>query len=89
MYTKRSLDEKFNDLEEFIDNIKRGGEVEFIYDGTGYSVTQPEGMISFIKMGDLESERVFKNVQELLEYTIGTEKVKDIIVGADIKFRCF
>jgi hypothetical protein len=80
---------KFNNLDEFIDNLSRGGEIEFIYKNKKYSITHPEGKLCFIEQNNIISERIFYNIQELLKYTIEDEKIENIVTEIQPSFRCF
>jgi len=37
----KGFTDKFNSLEEFIDNLNRGGEIEFSFGEKKYSITHP------------------------------------------------
>ena len=39
------IEKPFETLDELYDNIRRGGEIEFIYDDKNYSITHAEGEI--------------------------------------------
>lgn len=79
----------FKSLEEFIDNMQRGGEIEFFYKNQKYSITRPQGKICFIKIGDEFSEKFFDNIDSFLEYKIDETKIKDIATVIEPYFRCF
>jgi hypothetical protein len=79
----------FSSLEEFVDNIKRGGEIEFEFNSKKHSITQPEGELNYIEFGKEESLSVFNNINELLEFKIDGEKIKDIVTRIRPFFRSF
>jgi hypothetical protein len=81
--------DKFESLEEFIDNLNRGGEIEFFFNEKKYSISQPEGNPTFIEQGNENSLRDFNNVNELLEYKIDNQKISDIVTLIQPFFRCF
>jgi hypothetical protein len=81
--------EKFDSLDEFIDNLSRGGEIEFIYKDKKYSITHPDGKLSFIEQYNEESLRYFNSIQELLDFSIEGDKIKDIVTIIQPFFRCF
>lgn len=91
MAAKKGLREKFDDLEEFVSNLKRGGEIEFEYEGDHYSITQPEGKIYFIKMGDgkPDLEHIVENIDELLECNVNNIVLKEAVGKLTVLFRCF
>jgi hypothetical protein len=82
-------DDCFESLHEFVDNITRGGEIEFEYKGKKYSITQPEGKLNYIEMGNEMSLTEFKDVFELLDFRISGEAIKDIILEIHPFFRTF
>lgn len=81
--------DRFESINEFYDNIERGGEVEFSYKERDFSITHSGDGIHFIEANNYESERIFKNAKELGEFEVLGEKIKDLIIIADIRFRCF
>jgi hypothetical protein len=81
--------DKFESLEEFIDNLNRGGEIEFLFNEKKYSISHPEGNLTFIEQGNENSLRDFNNVNELLEYKIDNQKISDIVTLIQPFFRCF
>lgn len=86
---KKGNRDKFDSIEEFVDNLERGGEVEFIYNKKNYSITRPNGLICFMEVGNEASEVIFNKVNELLEYKIENQKIRDIITCIEPYFRCF
>jgi hypothetical protein len=89
MYRIRKIDEKFDSLDEFIDNIERGGEIEFAYNNKNYSITHSGGKLCFVEQYNAQSAVDFNIIQELLEYTIDGKKIKDIVTIIQPFFRCF
>lgn len=81
--------DRFESLEEFVDNISRGGEIEFTYRGFKYSITHSKGKICFIQIGNGSSRIVFDSINELLNYVIEGDKIKDIVRIINPYFRCF
>ena len=88
-YRIKSNNEKFDNLAEFIDNLERGGEIEFTYNCKNYSIAHPDGKLCFIEQYNDQSMMDFNNIQELLEYTIDDKKIKDIVTIIQPFFRCF
>ena len=89
MYRIKGDTDKFDSLDEFIDNINRGGEIEFIFNEKEYSISHSKSSISFIEQGKKDSLRNFKNVNELLEYKVDNQKISDIVTLIQPLFRCF
>ena len=82
-------DDMFENVEEFVDNLKRGGEIEFKFEKGNYSITHVKGKLCFIEIGDESSIRYFENVKELLEFKINERKIEDIVEEIQPTFRCF
>lgn len=80
---------KFKTLEEFYDNISRGGEIEFIYNEKNYSITHPEGEIHVMEAYNNSSIVIYKRPQDVGEYLIEGKKIKEILNDMIITFRCF
>ena len=89
MYDIKDNNEKFVSLDEFIDNLSHGGEVEFIYRDKKYSITHPDGKICFTEQYNDESQKDFNSIQELLDFSIEGNKIKDIVTIIQPFFRCF
>jgi len=81
--------DKFDSLEEFVDNLNRGGEIEFSFNGKKYSITHPEGMISFIEQGNECSLIDFSDVNQLLKHKIDGQDICSIVTEIQPFFRCF
>jgi hypothetical protein len=79
----------FESLHEFADNITRGGEIEFEYKGKKHSITQPEGKLNYMEMGNEMSLVEFKDNSELLDFKISGEAIKDIVLEIHPFFRAF
>lgn len=84
------MEKRFMNLDEFLDNISRGGEIEFIYKGRAYFVGLTEcGEYIVYEQGDSLSEHYYSTPADVCCYRIGDEKLGDVIIKADITFRCF
>lgn len=84
------MEKPFTSLDEFLDNISRGGEVEFVYKGRAYFVGLTGiGEYTVYEQWNYPSERCYSTPEEICLYRIGDENLGDIITKADITFRCF
>jgi len=81
--------DRFDNLEEFIDNITRGGEVEFFFNNKKYSITQPKGRIAFFEQENEQSIIFFNDVNELITFKIDGEEIQNIVTIIQPFFRCF
>lgn len=89
MFRCKDNNDMFDSLEEFMDNLERGGEVEFTYNHANYSITHASGMIIFIKIGDSDSIREFEGVNKLLEHKVDGVPMRGIVKDIKPYFRTF
>lgn len=82
-------DNNFYDERDLIDCLKRGCEVEFLYNKKKYSITHPAKGISIIEFYNENSEQIYPNAEEALEYRIGDKSLKDIISDMKVIDRSF
>lgn len=88
MESKDNIDQ-FKSMEEFVDNIQRGGEVEFYYKQNRYSLTRQNRRIYLTQIGSGEDDIEFDDVEQLLSYEIDNYKFYDIVTKIEPYFRCF
>jgi len=80
---------RFDSIEELVDNISRGGEIEFEYQGENYSITQPKGEINIMKFYDYSTLKTYQCPWDVVDYEIENSKIEMIIKDIVVKFRCF
>ena len=85
----KNNNDNFESVEEFIDFLNRGGEVEFRFNHRIYSITHGNKNFYFIEQYNLLSEQVFSSIDELLDYKIENHKMYDIITVIEPFFRTF
>lgn len=88
MHIKNNND-NFESVEEFIDFLNRGGEVEFRFNNRIYSITHGNKNLYFIEQYNALSEQMFSSIDELLDYKIENHKMYDIITVIEPFFRTF
>ena len=90
MYKFKNRDEPFESVEEFIDNLDRGGEIEFTYKGKKkYAITHHCGKLVFNEAYNEASQEFFDSVEEVLFHKIDSERIGDIVTSIQPFFRCF
>ncbi len=82
-------DNNFYDEYDLIECLNRGCEVEFLYKGKKYSITQVTDGISVIEFYNLDSEKTYPTAEKALEYEIDGKYLKDIIPDMKIITRSF
>lgn len=88
-YEYKGHHSKFGSTVEFISYLARGGELEFIFKSKKYSITHPENRLCCTQIGVDSSTVFFDSLNELLEYKIDNNKVKDIVTKIEPYFRRF
>lgn len=87
------MEDKFDSIQELYENIRRGGEVEFTYDGKEYSITHSEinseEKIYVMEQNNYDSLIIFYSADEIGKYCIGTKRLEDIVTKVQVTFRCF
>lgn len=86
---KDDTNNKFNSINEFIDNLSRGGEIEFLFNNKKYSITHIHEKICVSEQYNDSSEKFYDNPTDAVEYVIDGYKLKDIITKIEPFFRCF
>lgn len=82
-------DNNFFDDRDLIEHLSRGCEVEFLYHNKKYSITHIDEGISVIEYNNAESEKIYSNGRQVLEYEIENKKIKDIISDMKVIDRSF
>ena len=80
----------FDIVDEFVDNISRGGEVEFEYNGKLYfaGMIGKNKWIAYEYHND-ESSKEYASAKEVCSYPIEDKTIGEVINKAKITFRCF
>jgi hypothetical protein len=87
MHPVKNDNSLFDSLEEFVDTINRGGEIEFEYENRKHSITQPDGKLNYIEFNNESSLAEFGNISELLDYKISGRKIREIVTEIKPFFR--
>lgn len=88
-YVKSNTPEenRFETISEFKWCVECGGEIEFEWKGTLYTITHPEGMINISEAWKPETEKWCATADEALEYRIDGVRLRDIITQVEVKAR--
>ena len=82
-------DNNFNNAHDLVDCLKRGCEVEFLYNNKKYSITHVDEGISVMEFYNEDSEETYSDAKKVLEYEIDGKLLKDIIPEMKIIDRSF
>ena len=78
---------RFTNISDFKWCIRCGGEVEFIWNGITYSITHYNGMIAISHSRRQETEMQRKTADEILEYMVGEDRLRDVITQVAVLYR--
>lgn len=65
-----NFDNNFYDAYDLVECLKRGCEVEFLYNDKKYSITHNDGNISIMEFYNEDSEKTYSDAEQSLEYKI-------------------
>lgn len=78
---------RFVSISDFKNCMKRHGEVEFSWDGIVYSISHYDGKISISHSRCPETEMRRETADEILEYLVGGNRLRDIIKEVTVIYR--
>lgn len=82
---ENSLEEnRFKTISDFEDCMVRGGEVEFEFNERVFGITHDYDKIAIYEAYKQETEKLCKNVDEVLEYIIDDIRLRDIITEVKV-----
>jgi hypothetical protein len=81
------MEKNFESYEELTENLSRGGEVEFEYKGKQYSITHVNEGVHVMEFYNYDSAMIYKNREDVGEYQIEGEYLRDIVPKLNITFR--
>ena len=85
-----TYEKSFDTIDEFVDNISRGGEVELEYNGNLYFAGMiGENKWTACEQHNDESSKEYVSAEEVCSYPIEDKTIGEVITKAKITFRCF
>ena len=89
--------DRFDSYEEFLDNISRGGEVEFYYQNTKYTLTHGKDNdgCRLVYFGVANSDEICEcriendNFDFVGDFVLDGQKLRQIVCDFNVVFRCF
>ena len=85
----QEYDNNFSNIEDFMDCLNRGCEVEFIYRNKIYSITHDQKKIIVYEVNNESSEKEYDDSIAALKYQIDDKFLADILSEMKITFRTF
>ena len=77
----------FNTISEFKWSMKSHAEIEFVWNNKSYNINQPIDGICILEAYKPGTEKLCKNADEVLEYMIDGERLRDIITKVKVVAR--
>ena len=78
---------RFVTISDFKNCMRWHGEVEFVWEGIEYSITPHDGKMCISHSALQETERRFDTADELLEYVVGGDRLRDVITKVTVLSR--
>ncbi len=82
-------DDRFKTISEFKECLIRGGEVEFDWKGKSYSITHYNEKIAISEANKQETEVLCDTADEVLEYMVGEDRLRDVVTQILVESRSF
>ena len=79
--------ENFETISDFKWCMHCHGEVLFEWKNKRYSITHYDGKISICEANRQETEKFYKSEEQVLEYGLANDKLKDVITKVDVIYR--
>lgn len=78
----------FESINDFKWCISCGGEVEFLYQGVGYTITHPDGIINISKFYRPDTELESNDIEDILNYLMDDrKKLREVITEVEVTER--
>lgn len=77
----------FESISDFKWCIKCGGEVEIVWKGITYNITHPNNQLLISEAYKEETSLWTNDIDEMLEYKVGGDRLRDVITKAELIYR--
>ncbi len=76
---------RFVSISDFKDCMRWGGEVQFEWNNVSYSITHiGDEQISISVSFKQETEKIYDTADEVLEYMVGSDRLRDVITKVTV-----
>lgn len=75
---------RFTTISDFKTCMRWHGEVEFVWDGITYNITHYNGKISISEAYKQETEKLCDTADDVLEYIVGANRLRDVITQVTV-----
>ena len=83
-YFNTEEDNRFKTISDFKECLIRGGEVVFSWKGTTYAVSSYAEKFSISEAYKQETEKLCNTADEVLEYMVGSDRLRDVITQVTV-----
>ena len=78
---------RFVSISDFKDCVTRGGEVEFVWNGVTYCIFHHYGKFAIAVAYRQDTEKLCDTPDEILEYRVGADRLRDVITQVTVMNR--
>ena len=71
-------------ISDFKWSMKHGAEVAFIWDSQEYGISHTAGKINIYRWDQPSTTKRFDNADDALEYMVGTDRLRDVIIQVTV-----
>ena len=82
--TSMPEDNRFKTISDFKWSMKHGAEIEFNWDGAKYGISHANGKIAIYRWNQPDTTRFFETADEVLEYIISGDRLRDVITQVTV-----
>lgn len=75
---------RFISISDFKQCVHRGGEIDFLWAGKEYGISRSEGKIIVYLWGQPTSTRSFESPDDVLDYMVGSDRLRDVITRVTV-----
>ena len=75
---------KFVSISDFKWCVDKGGEIDFIWDGKEYGISHSKGKIIVYLWGQPDTTQYFATADEVLDYMVGVDRLRDVITRVTV-----
>ena len=75
---------QFVSISEFKWCVDKGGEIDFIWDGKEYGISHSRGRIIAYLWGQPDTTQYFATADDVLNYMVGSDRLRDVITQVTV-----
>ena len=83
-YFNSEEDNRFKTISEFKECLIRGGEIEFAWNNSVYGISHSKDIIIAYVWNQPDTTQYFDTPDEVLEYMVGSDRLRDVITHVTV-----